>query len=183
MKKISLLLVILAIIALSCNNKKKVENFLFLSVEQLKPLGIDCRDNGVFYKNINPNHIKDNQRSASFAFYCKKDNYLTTIIFDEADSINANKTIDTTLSEMTYRKLDFYPLIIGNTKGSRSLDKYTVLNKEIKLLPIAIAMKNAKLTNRTDTIIVWLKPTESLKKALPESINIEDYLKVPAIEK
>jgi len=47
----------------------------------------------------------------------------------------------------------------------------------MKLLPVAICMAETNLTNRKDTVIVWLRPTESLKKLLPEGIRMEDYLR------
>jgi len=44
-------------------------------------------------------------------------------------------------------------------------------------------MKDAKNLNRNDTIIVWFKPTELIKNALPTNINLENYLNVPTVLK
>jgi hypothetical protein len=62
------------------------------------------------------------------------------------------------------------------------LDDATLSN-DLKLFPVAICMNETKLVNRKDTIVVWFKPGESLKKALPGNVNIEEYLKVPIRKK
>ena len=75
-------------------------------------------------------------------------------------------------------KLDFYPLLIGNPKGDLSLDN-TTLPKDLKLFPVAICMSETNINSRKDTIVVWFKPTESLKNSLPEGVKVEEYLAVP----
>jgi hypothetical protein len=77
---------------------------------------------------------------------------------------------------------DFYPLLIGDINGKQSLDNET-LSPDLKLFPIAICMSETKLLNRKDTIVVWFKPTEALKKALPGNVNFEDHLQVPVRKK
>ena len=78
---------------------------------------------------------------------------------------------------MATSKNDFYPLLIGNTKGKQSLDNET-LAKDLKLFPVAISMSETKLRSRKDTIVIWFKPTDALQKALPKNVKVEDYLKV-----
>lgn len=176
--KIKIIILITALFTfISCSKSQKQE-YLYLNQLQLKPLGLELNDNGLFYKNMNPNWKEDNERFCMLAFRCEKDNYLTSTHFTEADFIDSNKK-KTTLSEKNYTKNDFYPLLISNTKGDFSLDNYSVMKKEIKLLPIAVCMSQAKNTNRKDTLIVWFKPTASLKKVLPDNINLDDYLKIP----
>jgi hypothetical protein len=79
---------------------------------------------------------------------------------------------------MEITRNDFYPILIGNTNGKQSLNNET-LSEDLKLFPVAICMSETKLRNRKDTIVVWFKPSEALKKALPENVKIEDYLKLP----
>lgn len=156
--------------------------FLFLNSNQLKPLGIILNKNGVFYKNLNPNWKQYNVKNAGLSFYCCSDNYLTTIHYTETEVIKANNKNERLLMNLKTTRNDFYPVLIGNTKGEQSLDNET-LAKDLKLFPIAICMSETKLRNRKDTIVVWLKPTESLKKALPANVKIEDYLKVRPVNK
>lgn len=171
------LAIITTIIICSWTNPNKPE-FLFLNSTQLKPLGIELNENGVFYKNLNPNWKQDNRKYSCINFYCGNNNYLTTNHYLETDTFKAENRNERLLMKMETTRNDFYPLIIGNTKGEQSLDNKT-LPKDMKLFPVAICMSDTKLSNRKDTIVVWFKPTESLKGALPANINIDDYLKVP----
>lgn len=71
---------------------------------------------------------------------------------------------------------DFYPLLIGG------INKYIGVNNEnesadMKLLPVAICMAETHLPKRKDTVILWLRPTESLKVLLPKGIHMEDYVR------
>lgn len=180
MKIKSFIAIIAALTIISCS-KTKTTDFLYLNAVQLKSLGIELKDNGLFYKNMNPKWREDGEKFCLLAFHCSSDNYLTTSHYTESDIVTARENNDTALVEKFYTKNDFYPLLIGNKKGNMSLDNYTVLNKELKLLPIAICMNEAKNSNRNDTVIVWFKATESIKKALPNNVRLEDYLKVPKI--
>ena len=175
------LTIITTILICSWTSPTKPE-FLFLNSIQLKPLGIELNEKGVFYKNCNPKWKQDNRKYSCLYFYCCNDNYVTTRHYFETDTFNVKNKNERLLMKMETTKNDFYPLIIGNTKGDQSLDN-TTLPKDMKLFPIAICMSETKLPNRKDTIVVWFKPTESLKGALPANINIEDYLKVPMIKK
>jgi hypothetical protein len=176
MKTKSFLAIITLVIICSWTNPTKPE-FLFLNSNQLKPLGIVLNDNGLFYKNINPNSKQDNLKYSCLSFYCCSDNYLTTNHYTEADVIKANNKDERLLMKLETTRNDFYPLLIGNTKGEQSLDDET-LAKDLRLFPVAICMSETKLRSRKDTIVVWFKPTEALKKALPENIKIDDFLKV-----
>jgi hypothetical protein len=156
--------------------------FLFLNSNQLKPLGIVLNEHGVFYKNLNPNWKQDNVKYSCLSFYCSSDNYLTTNHYLETDVINAKNRNERMLMKIETTRNDFYPVLIGDTQGKQSLDDETLSN-DLKLLPVAICMNETKLLNRKDTIVVWFKPSESLKKALPKNISIEDYLKIPIRKK
>lgn len=156
------------------DNTKKVE-FLFLNASQLKPLGIELNEKGVFYKNQNPNWKQDHQKYACFAFSSTSGHYMSSTHFNEADTLKFMSGVDSTIVQKTLSKNDFYPLLIGNMKGNLSINNKN-LPADLKLLPIAICMAETKLKTRQDTVVVWLKPTESLKKALPQNINMDDYL-------
>ena len=109
--------------------------------------------------------------------------YLSTKHFSETDTLTAENKHDSIFVKMDNTKNDFYPILIGNTKGQMSFDNSSKLNKSIKLLPVAICMTETKIANREDTLVVWFKVTESLKNALPQNIKLDDYLKVPTIVK
>lgn len=178
--KTKLFLSFIAVVVIcSWTNPTKPE-FLFLNSNQLKPLGIILNENGLFYKNLNPDWKHDNLPNSCLSFYCCSDNYLTTNHYSESDVIHANNKHEKLLLNLETTKNNFYPVLIGNTKGKQSLDDETLAN-DLKLFPVAICMSETKLRSRKDTIVVWFKPTEALQKALPENIKMEDYLKVRPI--
>jgi hypothetical protein len=176
MKKTCFFTLILIMAIFSC--KSQENKYIYLNAEQLKPLGIELSEDGLFYQNCNPKWEKD-EKYPYYSFYSvDKEHYVNSSVAgncplndyprNEHDSIFMNK-------KMTEN--DFYPLFVG-TEG-----KYTFLSEkhDKKLVPIAIRMTETKIPNRTDTVIFWFKVTESLKKSLPEGIVIEDYLGLPDI--
>ena len=172
--KIFIALIFLVIIS-SCTKSVKPD-YLFLHADQLKRLGIELNENGVFYKNENPVWDQDNEKYACLAFYCTNTNFVTTKHFNLNDTLTVANSFDSLLIEMEFSKNDFYPLLIGNAKRNQSLDNES-LPEDIKLIPVAIKMDETNLSNRKDTVVVWLRPTESLKKALPANINMNDFLR------
>lgn len=176
----SLFAMMLLLTMVSCNKPKKSE-FLYLTPVQLKYLGIHVYHNGVYYKNMNPAWRQDSSTYCFLEFKCNNSNYLSTTLYTEEDIAAAKEKGDSNLTQDNCTKFDFYPLLIGNTTGNMSYDSYSVKNKDMKLLPVAINMSEAKTANRVDTIVVWFKPTESIKKALPKDVNLENYLKVPKV--
>lgn len=178
--KIFVAVILLATMS-SCTKSSKSE-FLYLNADQLKPLGIELNEKGVFYKNENPNYKLDHEKYACMAFYCVNDNYLTTKQFDVTDTLKAINSSDSIIVKKELTRNDFYPLLIGTTNGIQSFDNET-LPADMKLLPIAICMAETKLTNRKDTVVVWLRPTETLKKALPVNTNVEKYLQTRPVKK
>lgn len=155
-------------------NQSENPEFLYLNPIQLKSLGIDLNSHGVFYKNFNPDWKHDSTRYSGIGFICNNSNYVTTIHFNETDDINGGNRF---FRRKDLTKNDFYPLLIGNTKGKMSMENKT-LPEDIKLLPVAICMADTKLYGRQDTIVVWFKPTEALEKVLPQNIRLGDYLRV-----
>jgi len=175
MKKINFIGMIFLIATFGCNNVKKTD-FVYLNSEQLKPLGIEVNEFGVFYKNFNPKWIDDNEKYPILGFIATNETYLSTMHYNENDTLKAEDKIDSLFVKMELTKNDFYPILIGSTKGKFSLDRE---EKNIKLLPIAICMEETKLTDRKDTLIIWFKPTESISNALPKDINIVEFIKFP----
>ena len=159
----------------SCT-KLKEHDFLYLNADQLRSLGIELNERGLFYKNENPEWNQDNERYSCLAFYCTNDNYVSTKLFNITDTLKIVSSIDSLLATMEFTKNDFGPLLIGNIKGNQSMENENI-PIDMKLLPVAICMAETNLSNRKDTIVVWLKPTVSLKKALPWDVNMDDYLR------
>jgi hypothetical protein len=178
MKKLNIIFFV-AIIAIAGCSKTKEMKYSFLNSSQLKQLGIVVSDQGVFYKNHLSNYKELQERFSDQGFYCTNDIYLNSINFQVGDTLTATNKADSIFISMESSAFDFYPILIGNTKGDYSLKK--IFNKE-KLFPVAICMAETKLPDRSDTLIVWFKPTASLQAALPADIKVEDYLFVPSVK-
>ena len=174
--KTKFFLSVIVLITISSCTKKTQPDFLYLNAIQLKPLGIELNDKGVFYKNENPNWKQDHEKYTGLAFCCTNDNYVSTMQFHATDTLKAKNSADSIIVGLELTKNDFYPLLIGNTKGFQNFDNGN-LPADMKFLPVAILMAETNLPTRKDTVIVWLRPTESLKKLLPEGIRMEDYLR------
>jgi len=179
--KIRILFIIAGMLMICSFTQNSTQKYLFLNANELKLLGIHLNNKGLYYLNNNPNWKQDGGNHETFGFYCNNKNYVSSVHYKEFDNLNADSKDGKILLENGISIHDFYPVIIGNTKGNASLDSYSVFKKELKLLPVAVCMSECNLSNRKDTIIVWFKPTENLKKVLPDDINIEDYLRVPVI--
>jgi len=179
--KIRTLFVIVGLLVICSFTPDSTQKYLFLNANELKQLGIHLNNKGLYYINTNPQQKQDRGSHCTLAFYCSNKNYVTSIHRSEFDDLNATSKDDKILLENGVSSHDFYPLIIGNTKGNASLDDYSVFKKDIKMLPVAVCMSECNLSKRKDTIIVWFKPTANLIKALPDDIIIEDYLRLPII--
>ena len=180
--KTKLFLTLVAIIALCSFMQPAAPKFLFLNAAQLKSLGIELNVKGVFYKNFNPNWSHDQRKYQCLSFYCCNDNYVTSRHYNETDKFEPKSKADRSLMLLPTSRNTFYPLLIGNTKGDMSLDNST-LSPDMKLLPIAVCMAETKLDNRKDTIVIWMKPTHDLQKALPAGIKMDKYVQIPVKSK
>ena len=171
--------VISMVVVCSCSKTTKPD-YLYLNANELKPLGILVNDKGVFYKNEIPEWKQNNKLYTCLAFYCTNGDYISTRFFKATDTLKMVNYTDSFIVRQELTKYDFYPLLVGDTKGNQSMDED--LPVDMKLLPVAICMAETGIPTREDTIVVWLKPTESLKKALPANINMEDYLQTRPVK-
>jgi hypothetical protein len=180
--KTTLFTALILLLTISSCTKRTQPKFLYLNAAQLKPLGIVVNDKGIFYKNENPNWKQDHETYIGNAFYCTAEIFLSTIQFDATDTLKIKNSADSILAGLELTKNDFYPLLIGNPKGFPSF-VHGNLPADMKLLPLAILMAETNLPTRKDTVVVWLRPTESLKRLLPENIRMEDYLRTKMVGK
>jgi hypothetical protein len=162
--------------------KSQEVKYIYLNAEQLMPLGIELSKEGLFYQNCNPNH-KETDVYPYYAFYAENaEPYVNASMSNGCDKKNLDVLSSRFDSVFFYRKItenDFYPVFVGSLGRNYNLSSG---KNDTKLLPIAIRMQETKIPNRTDTVLVWFYPTESLKKALPKGIVMEDYLGLPEIK-
>jgi hypothetical protein len=151
----------------------KSSMYLYLNAEQLKPLGVELSEKGLLYQNYNATWKEDHQRSPCLALYCTATSSMSNIVYDDVQELNDHPIF----KDRTTTHLDFYPKLVANSRGHFGIDRSDRGTE--KLLPVAVCMAETKIANRTDTLILWFKPTESLQKALPKGIAMEDYVKFP----
>jgi hypothetical protein len=178
MKKNLVILVVLLITFISCSKSTKT-NYCYLNGPQLKQLGVLLSNQGVYYKNKILNFEQTHERYPYIGFYSTDDIYLNSILYKENDTLKVSNKYDSIFIGLPSTNFDFYPILIGNTKGEYSLKKN--FNNE-KLFPVAIFMSETKLPKRIDTLVIWFKPTEMLQKALPGEIKMNDYLSIPTVK-
>ena len=169
----------MVLITITCCTKTDKAKYLFLNGAQLKQLGILVSDQGVFYKNRIPNYQEMKERFQYLGFYCTNDIYLNSILYKENDTLRAANKYDSLFISLPTSNFDFYPILIGNTNDEYSLKKN--FNNE-KLFPVAICMAETGLPKRSDTLIIWFKPSVSLQTALPSDVKVEDYLMIPSVK-
>jgi hypothetical protein len=177
MKKLGVIF-FMALMTISGCTKTKTMKYSFLNGTQLKQLGIVVTDQGVFYKNHLPGSPEMKERFSYLGFYCTNDIYLNSILYKENDTLPSANKYDSLFISLPTSDFDFYPMLIGNTKGEYSLNRN--VNNE-KLFPVAICMVETNLPKRTDTLVIWFKPSSSLQAALPGDIKVEDYLMIPPV--
>jgi hypothetical protein len=179
MKKHSAILVIASMILLSCTGPAKID-YLYLSPSQLKQIGISVSEQGVFFKNHNPKAKEMDEKYPWFGLYSTNDVYLNTILYRERDTLHPESKTDSLFVMMKATEFDFYPILIGNSKGIYSFKKSDITEK---LFPVAIKMSDLNIPRRKDTLVIWFKPTASLQKLFGNTLRVEDYLAVPPFEK
>ena len=192
MQVLSVLLIttVLILLQVSCNQtgqdaancKSQEVKYIYLNAEQLMPLGIELSEEGLFYQNCNPNH-KETDVLPYYAFYAENAELgVNTTMSEGCDKMSLDvfsSRFDSVFFNRKITENDFYPVFVGSLGSIYNLSSE---KNDRKLVPIAIRMQETKIPNRTDTVLVWFYPTESLKKALPEGIVMEDYLGLPEIK-
>lgn len=154
--------------------------YLDLPIWQLKLIGIDCSTKGVFYKNQNPDWKKENNRYQLLCFYLTDETYCSNLNYHDGEKIKAGNKAEKILEAMPVTTNAFNPVMITNLNGDRTWDAFSVYNDPgMKLLPVRINMEDLQMNKRKDMMVFWFKPTEALKKALAEYVDIDPFLTAP----
>jgi hypothetical protein len=152
--------------------------YLFLNAEQLKPLGVELSEKGLFYLNKNPK--KNSEYTHFIAFHAGENNRAC-----EPQDIHFNpKEIenDPVFKDKNVTNNEIYIKQITNPQGSFQYASHTISGKEnenTECIPVAICMSETKIKSRIDTIVFWFYPTKALQRALPKGIKMTDYLMTP----
>ncbi|MCX6246289.1 MAG: M56 family metallopeptidase [Bacteroidetes bacterium] len=152
---------------------KTGKKYLVLPVEQLKLLGFEMNSTGLFYKNRRPG----NPDYGTVCLYFTDKTYSASIILRPGEKINGRSAPEKILKSQATTKYDFSPMVVAWIRGNWTLGlspKEEIAGKT--LLPVQINMADLKMLKRTDTLVFWFRPTESLKQALSPLARMDDYL-------
>jgi hypothetical protein len=148
--------------------------YVQLSTEQLKLLGFDMNPTGLFYKN----QRIDKPGRQTLCLYFTHKTYSGSMVLKPGEKISGNSAKDQILKKQATTNFDFYPMVVAWINGYWTLLNIPKEDLPKELLPVQINMADLKTLNRTDTLVFWFNPTESLKKTLAPIVKVEDYLQV-----
>jgi TonB family protein len=149
-------------------------DYIFLNAKQLKPLGIQLSEKGLFYFNCNSNWEAEGERFPCMALYSTDEGPWVSSMLSTS-TYDAPEDLKPVFKGTEITDIGFRPKFVGNPQGHFwfGTERY----RDEKLVPISVCMASAKISNRTDTVIFWFLPSESLQKALPRGVKMENFLK------
>jgi beta-lactamase regulating signal transducer with metallopeptidase domain len=148
--------------------------YLVLTTDQLKLLGFDVNSTGLFYKN----QRIDKPGRQTLCMYFTHKTYSASMILKPGEKITGHSATDQILKKQATTNFDFYPMVVAWINGWWTLLNIPKEDLPEDLLPVQINMADLKMLNRTDTLVFWFNPTESLRKTLAPIVRVDDYLQV-----
>jgi len=163
----------------ACREENQIQipensEYIFLTAEQLKPLGFTLNENGFIFANYNPNAEAHGLRHPFISVINNANNYSST--FQNFEISPNLERFDSLLKGIEIAQLDL--LLIRVASNGRVGFEHRWREKE-KLVPIAFRMAETGIPNRTDTLVFWFIPTEDLQNALPRGVNMANFLRYP----
>ncbi|HSN49759.1 MAG TPA: hypothetical protein VLR52_00910, partial [Bacteroidales bacterium] len=147
--------------------------YLVLNPEQLKLLGFEFNSEGLFYKNVRPNQVE--YQCLDMIFMEKV--YSSSIVVRKGEK-TGHFPGEKVIKKMKETTFDFFPVVVSDLEEHQTLVTAPLRKYEKeKLLPVQVNMADLEINGRSDTLIFWFLPTESLKQVL-STIQIDDYLQI-----
>jgi len=179
MKKQLLKFALIALVVMLSSISKgqsKNSDFIFLNAEQLRNLGIDLSERGLFYLNCHRVLGRQNLRGVPCLEISLEDSLLLKI-WHSADFV------ELLFREKKITNHNFFPIVITTPQGCLLAGRENIDRRKI---PIAVSLSEANLSANEDTIIFWFTLTDRLISALPEywrtDLRWRNYLRVPYID-
>jgi len=154
--------------------KQSHGKYLILTPDQLKLLGFEMNPSGLFYKNQRSGRPDGN----ILCMYFTHKIFSASMILHPGEKITGHTVTDQILKKQATTNFDFYPWVVAWINGFWTLVNTPKPDPTQKLLPVQINMADLKMLNRTDTLVFWFKPTESLAKVLAPIVKVDEYLQV-----
>jgi hypothetical protein len=149
------------------------KNYLRLTPDALKWIGLVTNQSGLFYKNTRFG-LSD---KGVLCLYFTKDVNNASIILKPGEKFPAQSAAEKILKNQPLTNNDFYPVVVAHYNGFKSQDMMAAeQDPRMMLLPIQVNMADLNFGKRNDTLVFWFKPTASLKKLLSPVGNTDEYL-------
>ena len=149
------------------------KNYLRLTPDALKWIGLVSNPSGLFYKNTRFG-LSD---KGVLCLYFTKDVNNASIILKQGEKFPAQSAVEKILKNQTLTNNDFYPVVVAHYNGFRNQDMMAAeQDPRMMLLPIQVNMADLNIGKRNDTLVFWFKPTANLKKLLSPAGNTDEYL-------
>lgn len=145
--------------------------YLVLKPEQLKTLGFEYNSEGLFYKNERPNQVE----YQSLIMIFTKKIYSCSVRIRKGEN-PGHFPEEKIINKMSATTFDFFPIVVSSFKGQKTIGTVPLQKYEKeKLLPVQVNMADLQIIGRSDTLLFWFQPTETLKQLLT-TVKLEDYL-------
>ena len=173
--KFALIALVVMLSSVSKGQSKNSE-FIFLNAEQLRYLGVDLSERGLFYLNCHRVLGRQNQLR------------VPCLLIRLEDSVWQMSWHSAEIAEYQFRETkitnyNFFPRMITTFQGCPLVGREDIERRKI---PVATSLSEANLGAYEDTIVFWFTLTDRLISALPEywrkNLKWRNYLRVPNID-
>jgi len=173
--KFALIALVIMLSSISKGQSKNSE-FIFLNAEQLRYLGVDLSERGLFYLNCHRVLGRQNLRGVPCLHISLADSVWR-------ESWHSLGVVESRIRERKPTSHNFVPQAITTPQGCLLAGCENIDRRKI---PVATSLSDANLSANEDTIIFWFTLTDRLISALPEywrkNLKWRNYLRVPYID-
>jgi beta-lactamase regulating signal transducer with metallopeptidase domain len=154
-------------------NGTAAKKYLVLPTDQLKLLGFEFNNTGLYFKNKRPGTPEHNV----LCLYFTDHTYSASISLKPGEKLKGKSAPEKFLMNAQLTNYDFAPLIVSSYGDHRTivLGGMNQFDDE-KLLPIQVNMAELNINKRSDTLVFWFRPTDALKQILSPIARVEEYI-------
>ncbi|MCK4662034.1 MAG: hypothetical protein KAT68_04170 [Bacteroidales bacterium] len=152
--------------------------FIELSENQLKSIGFEIDQNGIFFRSVIPNDGYRDEKTEyikEIGFFNGKDNFGTSMGrggYTKDIQFPGGSESCKYYNGITPINADYYIIRVVDLSGKENFSFHL---KDVKVLPVLIKQSNYKFNDQRD-ILVYFKYTDQLKEKLKDIPNLDDYV-------
>jgi len=151
-----------------CRRQPKKSEFIFLNAEQLRYLGFELSEKGLFYLNCHR--------------FSRRRHHCLYIRLEDSVWHHSWHTLEGAKNRFRDREKtshNFFPQAVTTSQGCPLVGREDLNTRHV---PVAISLSEANLSAYEDTVVFWFPRRNSLLKALPEETIWQNYERVPVID-